>query len=364
MRGVSDRDQGFVLPLVLVFIALLSLSILSAAQALDTSQLRLERTRQQSRTELAGASAQARLAYLLLTEPMGHRGLRIGGDRLDASGVLAVAVPNGLRSARGEKVRELIFDGRPYRLDALQRRYIVELEIQDEAGLLNFNGGDEPAIERLLWQVGIRGREAAHLAATLSDFVDADDLRRLEGAEARNYRRTGRAAPRNAPLRNPGVALAAYGWDDGVSPAQARQLFDLVTAAPVAQRLNVNTAPPAVLAAVLGLDDRATRYVVSERQNRTLMSIDDIAAVTGKPLAGGITDLTGLPSRRLLLRIKVHDRLGREPSYEYRTGLTVGIGEDESPLVFQPAAPMQRVPSLEPRQQPWTPFPEVPGRRF
>ena len=285
---------------------------------------------------------EARLAYLLLTEPVGQRGLRVGGDRLDASGMLAAPMLSGLRSVGGFEVQELVFDGRPYRLTSGQGRYIIEVEVQDEAGLLNLNGGDEPAIERLLGDIGVRGREAAYLAATLSDFVDGDDVRRLQGAEARHYRSAGRPEPRNVPLRSPPVALAALGWSDGLSAGQARRFFALSAASPVTQRLNLNTAPPAVLGAVLGVDGRAI-------------------AVAGVPLAGGITSTTGLPSRNLQLTISVHDRLAGRAGYEYQKRLLMAPRDGDNPLVYRPASRMRRVP-LENAPQGWVEFPDLPDR--
>jgi DNA uptake protein ComE-like DNA-binding protein len=361
MKSGRPSEQGFVLPLLLVVIALLSLSILSAAEVLDGSRLRLERLGQQLRTEMTGASAEARVAYLLLTEPASQRGLRVGGDRLDASGMLAAPMLSGLRSVGGHEVTEFIFDGRPYRLTSGKGRYIVELKVQDEAGLFNLNSGDEPAMERLLSEIGVPSREAASLAATLSDFVDGDDVRRMQGAEAGNYRRAGRPEPRNAPLRSPRAALAAFGWNEGISTSQARRFFDLAAASPVRQRLNLNTAPPAVLGAVLGIDGRAATHIVAERENRALVSLADVTAVTGVPVAGGITEVTGIPSRHVQLRVRVRDRRAGA-AYEYQTRLLVGPRDTDRPLVFRPVTMLRRIPAADPQGQEWTQFPALPNR--
>lgn len=356
-------ERGFVLPLLLLAIALLGLSILSAAEVLDGSRVRLERLRQESRAELTGASVEARVAYLLLTEPISQRGLRVGGDRLDASGILVAPTLSGLRSAGGHEVREMVFDGRAYGLTSSRGRYLVEVEIQDEGGLLNLNGGDEAAIERLLGEIGMRGREAAYLAATLSDFVDGDDIRRLQGAEARHYRSAGRPEPRNAPLRGPRVALAALGWSESLSPSQTRRFFALAAASPVSQRLNLNTAPAEVLAAVLGIERRTVERIVSARDNMALQSLADISAMTGVHLAGGVTSVTGLPSRNLQLTIRVRDLLTGRAGYEYQKRLLIGPRDGDRPLVLRPASSLRRVARADMPQQGWTQFPDLPHRR-
>lgn len=347
-------EGGFVLPLLLVVVALLGLSLMSVADALAQSRLRLERQIAQSRLEVSGATAEARLGFLLLTEPLGQRGIRVGGDRLDASGMLAPP-PSALRSAAGRQVQELIFDGRLYRLD-LSKRYSVELRVQDEAGLLNLNSGDEAAVGRLLERAGMPGGRARSLAASLADFVDGDDLRRLHGAERATYRRAGMEGPRNLLLRNPRTASGAYGWEKTVSARQARAIFDATTALPASQALNVNTAPVEVLEAVLGVDGRGAERIAEERENRALQSLDDATSVTGIPLAGGTTRIAGLPARHMRLQVRLVDRRRPEIRFGYETRLSVAPPEDDAPLYFRPPGLVRPIPAKTGKPEPFPRF--------
>ena len=116
-----------------------------------------------------------------------------------------------------------------------------------------------------------------------------------------------------------------------------------------------------MLGAVLGVDGRAIEQIVSERENKALLSLEDVSAVAGVPLAGGITSTTGLPSRNLQLTISVHDRLAGRAGYEYQKRLLMAPRDGDNPLVYRPASRMRRVP-LENAPQGWVEFPDLPDR--
>jgi hypothetical protein len=111
-------------------------------------------------------------------------------------------------------------------------------------------------------------------------------------------------APPNAPVSRPEAAYRALGWDSGLS-ARAQRAF-LARAAALApdSRLNLNTASPEILRAVLGIDARAAQRIVGQREHRALMSAADIATVGGVPVAPGATPIGGLPGRTFRIRIE------------------------------------------------------------
>ncbi len=125
--------------------------------------------------------------------------------------------------------------------------------IQDQQGLFNLNNlirdgkaseRDIDALRRLLLAAGLR----VELADAIADWIDADGLARAEGAEDDFYLRQSppyRAA--NQPLVSIEDLLRIRGCDPGVL-ARMRQV---ATVLPARSPVNVNTAPPEVLVAVV-----------------------------------------------------------------------------------------------------------------
>lgn len=75
----------------------------------------------------------------------------------------------------------------------------IQVDIQDELGRIDLNHADTQLLAGLFRAVGMPAQEAASIADRIQDWRDPDDLRRLNGAEAREYRASGAShAPRNA----------------------------------------------------------------------------------------------------------------------------------------------------------------------
>ena len=168
--------------------------------------------------------------------------------------------------------------------------------IEDQQGLFNLNnlvkGGKVNLaqlahFQRLLSLLGL----PAALAGTLVDWIDADSEPQPQGgAEDETY--LALQPPylaANRPLTDLAELVLVRGFDDGV---RAR-LRPFVTALPVFTAVNVNTAPPEVLAALidgLGLD--GARDLVAQRSRGyfrdrndllrhlpqgTLLAVDDLS---------------------------------------------------------------------------------------
>ena len=77
----------------------------------------------------------------------------------------------------------------------------VQISIQDERGKIDLNEASEAILAALFEWVGVDRGKAQSLAAAIADFRDADDLRRLNGAEKADYRTAGLVwGPKNAPF--------------------------------------------------------------------------------------------------------------------------------------------------------------------
>ena len=164
--------------------------------------------------------------------------------------------------------------------------------IEDQQGRFNLNnlvnGGKVSPnqleqFKRLLAVLGL----PLTLADSLADWIDADDeLQSAAGAENDYYLSLNPPyLAANRPLIDVGELALVRGFDAGV---RAR-LQPYVAALPRSTQINVNTAPPEVLAAVInGLDLDGARLLVAQRERIYFGSVDDFV----RRAPGGI-DVSG-----------------------------------------------------------------------
>lgn len=169
--------------------------------------------------------------------------------------------------------------------------------IMDQQGLFNLNnlvrGGitsstDKARFQRLLALLDL----PPELASSLADWIDADSEAQYPGGAEDAYYlslpRPYRAA--NRPLSELGELLNVKGYD----LQTLERLRPYVTALPVPTALNVNFAPPEVMAAVLdNLPLQDARMLAQQRVGRPFISVDDfiarLPAGKGQAAQGAIT---------------------------------------------------------------------------
>jgi general secretion pathway protein K len=98
----------------------------------------------------------------------------------------------------------------------------IAIAIEDEAGKIDVNEAEPELIDAALRAAGLKPAEAARLADAVADWRDRDDERRLQGAEAAEYRAQDRPPPRNAPFRSLDELRAVIGFPPAVLPALRR----------------------------------------------------------------------------------------------------------------------------------------------
>ena len=292
--------SGYVLPTVLVLIAIASLVSLTAMEGVAALQQLAEQSSQATRFRAAAMTAEARTVFLLATEPLGPDRVRVGGVRMSLLDAFGPGASEG--TAAGAEVEPLALDGRAYRFSAAGGPVIVRA--QDTAGLLNLNIAREPQLSALLQSQGMDEGDADQLAARLGDFVDRDNLRRARGAEEREYRGEGLPAPTNGPLRRPEQLLSVLGARDALSPADFRRLWPFVTSEPDSSAFNINTAPAEVLAARFGLPPALTERAIERRREGSYNSLDDLERVVGVALADDPTITYTFPNGRFRLIVE------------------------------------------------------------
>lgn len=106
-----------------------------------------------------------------------------------------------LTAWRSQTRREARFrrDGRPVRC-SLGGGDWLDIAIEDETGKVDLNAAGERLVGAALLAAGVADDDAGRLAQRLLDYRDSDEVRRPFGAEAEEYRESGRAGPKNEPL--------------------------------------------------------------------------------------------------------------------------------------------------------------------
>lgn len=171
-RPVPPEESGFVLPMVLAI-----LIMVSAAAVVATDR---------QRTRIGVTDGQARSLRL--------QGLADGAARLVATGFV-------LERTRGVASLGLPRNGAPIACDLPEGRRLA-LSVQDHGGLIDLNAAPRPLLEATFRALGIGDADALTLAAEVMDYRDPDDNPEPSGgAEAPQYTSRGLAyGPRNGPF--------------------------------------------------------------------------------------------------------------------------------------------------------------------
>jgi hypothetical protein len=213
------------------------------------------------------ASTRATVMYLLSTQRMTVGGLTI--DRLvtfPGEGVREMQSDQDLESSLPIG-NEIVPDARPYR-GIGQARFAI----QDDYGLFGVNWNPPWMLQRLLDQGG--GSKSAPpqtLINRLLDYQDADNLYRLNSAEADGYRRAGLRPPGNRPLATPMELMRVMGWPEALAFLSPAEINDTISSEAVAV-VNVNTAPARVLRSIEGVDEDMAARVVAFRKTQPFLT--------------------------------------------------------------------------------------------
>lgn len=154
----SARD-GFALPLVMFAIALISMALVMTFPSIFHLAKGVKQAQAQLDLQRAAIVAESRVSFFLLTEPMGSRGLEVGGVRLAADGSV---LPGGLPQDR----RSIVFDGRQYQMTLSNGRRIL-VRLQDEDGLINLNVANGRLVANMLQVCGFSQGRAEYFASRL-----------------------------------------------------------------------------------------------------------------------------------------------------------------------------------------------------
>jgi general secretion pathway protein K len=191
------------------------------------------------------------------------------------------AVRNAIRLAAGEAVADAAIHraiadlldsagSHRWRIDGTPAPFqfdgqTVSVAVQDELGKIDLNYAADELLTGLFRSVGVDSRRSAALLDAISDWRDEDDLHRLNGAEAPDYRDAGRRyTPRNGLFQTVDELRLVLGMDD----ALFKRLEPALTVYSQNRGIDVETAPREALRALPGMDDPAVERRVRARSAR------------------------------------------------------------------------------------------------
>lgn len=228
------RQQGFVLILTLCILAAITIVAAYFGERVQQS-LQLAQSRQAlTDKQIAINNTRSEILY------------RLGTTYLSSGGL-------------GQPPGEIALDDRPYSNEGT----IVQL--QDTRGLISINFASDLQLHNFLAAMQVPSDQRAHLIDTLRDYVDADNFRRLEGAESADYAARNLPPPRNLPLFSPMELKNIMGWREMRSLWQDPAVSELVDVGGI-PTINPNTAPWQVLASLPGVTPEIAKIVISRRK--------------------------------------------------------------------------------------------------
>jgi general secretion pathway protein K len=197
----------------------------------------------------------------------------------------------------------------------------VSVAVLDEAGKVDINAAPDELLQNLLAQTGIDADAAAALADAIADWRDPDDLKRLHGAEAPEYRRQGAPyEPSNAPF----AAVSELRLVLGMTPEIYERLAPLVTIYSRLGRINPLSAPASVIRALPGVSPEAADEFLAVREghdaqlNGALATLGNAGRYLTRALPQAVTirSRAALPDGGVFIREAVVEfsRL-RDPTY-------------------------------------------------
>lgn len=242
MTAMARARRGFAMIAALwLVVAIATVALYFATDARERRQLGLEAAdRGRARAAALGALAvtQARLEVAL-------EQVRVGGRQ-----------PQYLRSSDPWLGIDSVFGGSMY-VDSV----LVNVRFREPASMLNVNVASEAAL-KAFFAFLLRDTEVANdLAASIMDWRDPDSLPRINGAERDDYiKKHMLVLPANAPFREIEELLHV----NAMTPEIYAKVAPYLTTRGDG-RVNINTAPEAVLRSLPGVTDDVIANILGLR---------------------------------------------------------------------------------------------------
>jgi general secretion pathway protein K len=168
---------------------------------------------------------------------------------------------------------------------------LYRVRLVDEGGKIHLNRVDEETLRRVFTSLGVEEPRKTILVDSISDWRDADDLHRVNGAESDYYLSLSPSyTAKNGPFDTVeellwvrGVTAELFygqvGSDETEMPRTG--LKEIFTVDSPMERVNLSTASSEVVHALTGLPLERSREFVAERKNLSDKTLADLLRLLG-----------------------------------------------------------------------------------
>lgn len=315
----SDRS-GFALPAVLAVTGVVTLIFLVAITALSSLNAEARSTRERVRFLQSSLTAEATIQYMAATEPFGNAALMTGSPRRTAfSDDLYTEIPAGVEGAA------VLLDGHRYETEAEgPYAHTVFVSLRDQGGMLNLAHMDAVQLERLGALIGLPADVSRNLSPLYLDYVDADDLEGINGAERSRY---DGVAPPNRYMRRGSELLSLLGVRQGVVAPRWRDVRDDIAVDHRRAVINVNTASATTLEVLFGITRQQAQSAIDARARSPFLSMSDFAAASGGVVPYDESQVLTFPAGRIVYTIA-----DSQSAWRYRARLVLTPSSAERPF--------------------------------
>jgi general secretion pathway protein K len=295
------KQQGFVLALVLWILTALSLIAGFFAawtqQALEIAQ----NIQNEAQADIDIYNTKATLIYLFATQRNNFGGLSLSeiGENAQKKAIkklteeeMNAKLDEALKKFTKKQDTQVAFDEEEVNynptgndLNLTDQTYHgfgkSRFAIQDKHGLLSLGFLNENDLERLLGLLGVPVEQRQPLAAKFQDFIDFDDLHRINGAESRHYKEKGLKPPLNQKIRTVEEIQEIMDWKKYPILWESDAFGQLTNITPYLGTPNFNTAPPLVLQSLAGMNSVLAQKVISARKKKAIANYIELNEVLG-----------------------------------------------------------------------------------
>jgi len=183
-------------------------------------------------------------------------------------------------------------DGTPYSGRLGEGDYAVR--ITDESGKIDINTLTDASgiiLKTLLIQMGVEDEQGDTIVDSILDWKDADDLVRLHGAESDYYQSLPnpyKAKNANFDTLEELLLVKGMTYEIFFGGGGKKGLVNFITINSGMNIINVNAAPKEVLMAIPGITPEIADAIISYRQNKKIMNIQEVGVPPGTAYIGPV----------------------------------------------------------------------------
>ncbi|MDM8569012.1 type II secretion system protein GspK [Thiotrichales bacterium HSG1] len=289
-------NEGFVLVATLWILAALTVAAGFFALWTEKSVAIVQEMQADTQGEIDMYSTQTAITYLLITQGFNVGGLRVPkvNDGVEKGEITIDEVSSDSILPVGGEIR---LDDRPY--FGYGKAFFA---LQDKRGLIGINFATKSIISRLLGVLGVEPELHGPLAAKLQDYIDPDDLHRINGAEDSHYKSRNLPPPINRYLITSMECKNILDWSEQET-LWKNNAFGQLTNTIFATYPNFNTAPALVLQAFYNLTTEQAQRIVNTRKTSPVISVGQLNQISGTLVDVEPDELMIFPSTNLRLTV-------------------------------------------------------------